>query len=240
MAPPRDRLTVGSRVVIAQDAELRGEISIGSGTVIHPRAVVYAQQGPISIGSNCIIEEMAAIVNRRPEPMQIGDDNLFEVGSRIEAAGVGSSNTFQVRCKVASTIRVGSYCNIGAGCSVVPTALWPRNIEDLFGDDDDDDDQEHGDGEPGGKATAAKDEDGEEARQASAASADEAKFESLPDRTVVFGHSASRRQWSGEGVKQQAALHAKHLEYLRDMIPKAHKLKIIQAVRAPSPSRGAQ
>ena len=48
----------------------------------------------------------------------------------------------------------------------------------------------------------------------------------LADRTVVYGQGA-RRLWSGEGVQQQLALHAKHLQYLRDVLPHAHKLKAV-------------
>ncbi|KAN0065170.1 hypothetical protein ACQY0O_001667 [Thecaphora frezii] len=239
MAPvgSNDRLTVGSRVIIAQDADLRGEISIGSGTVIHPRATVYALHGPISIGSDCIIEETATIVNRHTELMQVGNDNLFEVGCRIEAASIGSSNVFSVRCRVASTVRVGSFCTIGAGCNVVPAPLWPRNVDDLFSDDEQTTDL-------AAAAEAANTEGTDTPRTEGTDEFDTSRpkpadpvdvCEALPDRTVVFGKGASRRLWSGEGSKAQAAQHAKHLEYLREMIPNAHKLKIVQAVRTSSP-----
>lgn len=52
-----------------------------------------------------------------------------------------------------------------------------------------------------------------------------AGVEVLPDYTVVFGSENRRRVWSGEGIGQSRALHAKHLEYLRDVISK-HKLKM--------------
>lgn len=51
---------------------------------------------------------------------------------------------------------------------------------------------------------------------------------SITDRTVVFGEHATRRTWSGEGVAQQLALHAKHLQYLRDTLPHAHKLRLVR------------
>lgn len=38
--------------------------STSSGTVVHPKATIFAVAGPIVIGSNCIIEEGAVIVNR--------------------------------------------------------------------------------------------------------------------------------------------------------------------------------
>lgn len=202
----RDNLIVGTRVVIAADADLRGEISVGSGTVIHPKATILALSGPISIGSNCIIEETAVIVNRRSTPLKIGDNNLFEVGCRIEAAAVGSYNVFEVRSKVAHHVSMGSYSIVGAGCTVLPKPAGEGELEGLF------DEEDGKEGEEGGREV----------------------FEALPDRTVVYGSESKRRLWSGEGAQQQAALHAKHLEYLRDAIPRVHKLKIIQGVRAPA------
>jgi dynactin 6 len=68
--------------VVCQDVELKGDITIGSGigvengsadltftifwigTIVHPKATIFAIAGPIVIGVNCIIEEAAIIVNR--------------------------------------------------------------------------------------------------------------------------------------------------------------------------------
>ncbi|KAJ9477805.1 Dynactin subunit 6 [Pseudozyma hubeiensis] len=225
---PRDNLTVGTRVIIAQDADLRGEISVGSGTVIHPKATILALQGPISIGTNCIIEETAVIVNRRSTPIKIGDNNLFEVGCRIEAASVGSYNTFEVRSKVAQNVKIGSYSVIGAGCIVLPRPITDDQLAAIFDDDQPEEGQRAK--EEQGQA------EGESIRkptQPEAAAEEEEVWEELPDQTVVYGADNRRRLWSGEGAQQQAALHAKHLEYLRDAIPRVHKLKIIQGIRAP-------
>lgn len=49
---------------MCQDVELKGDITIGSGTVIHPKATIFAIAGPIVIGANCIVEESSVIVNR--------------------------------------------------------------------------------------------------------------------------------------------------------------------------------
>lgn len=221
----RDNLTVGTRVIIAQDADLRGEISVGSGTVIHPKATILALQGPISIGSNCIIEETAVIVNRRSTPIKIGDNNLFEVGCRIEAASVGSYNTFEVRSKVAQNVKIGSYSVIGAGCIVLPKPITDDQLAAIFDADG---------SEEGQRATEEQGQaEGESIRKSTQPEAEEEVWEELPDETVVYGADNRRRLWSGEGAQQQAALHAKHLEYLRDAIPRVHKLKIIQGIRAP-------
>jgi dynactin 6 len=79
---------------------------IHTGTVVHPKATIFAITGPIVIGANCIIEEAVIIINRYIEPillvlfhgtysfsprffctrkkevMRIGDENLFETGCR--------------------------------------------------------------------------------------------------------------------------------------------------------------
>lgn len=199
-------MVVGTRVIIANDADLRGEISIGTGTVIHPKATILALQGPISIGANCIIEELAVIVNRTGQPIKIGDSNLFQVGCRIEAFAIGSNNIFEARSKVASNVGIADFCTVGAGCSVYPQPISAQELADLFVDDD--------------------------AAQEPPLREEKPVREELPDRTVVYGSENRRRLWSGEGVKQEAALHAKHLDYLRDAIPSAHKLKIVQGVRA--------
>ena len=74
------------------------------------------------------------------EVMRIGDDNLFEIGCRayfilsllrppviiifiesgVECPSIGDFNTFCTRSRVHNTVRVTSYCVIGAGCLVVP------------------------------------------------------------------------------------------------------------------------
>ncbi|KAF7376329.1 Trimeric LpxA-like protein [Mycena sanguinolenta] len=129
MAPIRDKYTIHSKAVVCQDVELKGDITIGSGrSIVHPKATIFAIAGPIVIGSGCIIEEGAIIVNRRKEVMRIGDDNLFEIGCRVESPTVGDFNTISTRARVHHTVRIGSYCVIGAGCLVVPT-------EDEFLDD---------------------------------------------------------------------------------------------------------
>lgn len=65
MAPIRDKFTIHSKAIVCQDVELKGDITIGSGTIVHPKATIFAVAGPIVIGSGCIIEESAIIVNRR-------------------------------------------------------------------------------------------------------------------------------------------------------------------------------
>ncbi|KAK9898561.1 trimeric LpxA-like protein [Cystobasidium minutum MCA 4210] len=124
----KDRIIVGSKAIVCQDADLRGEISIGSGCVLHPRCTIFAYAGPIILGDYCIVEENAVIVNRSKEPMTIGSYNLFEVGCRIEAQSIGSYNTFEPKSRVSSSLSIGDYCTIGAAC--IATADQTASAED--------------------------------------------------------------------------------------------------------------
>jgi len=99
---------------------MRGDITVGSGTVVHPKAAIFALVGPIVIGMNCILEEGVILVNRRKEVMRIGDDNLFEIHCRVEAPSIGDFNTISTKSRLHHTVRLSDYCVIGAGCLVLP------------------------------------------------------------------------------------------------------------------------
>ncbi|KAF9652430.1 trimeric LpxA-like protein, partial [Thelephora ganbajun] len=116
----REKVTVHSKSITCADVELRGEVTIGQGTVVHPKVVIFGHTGPVVIGNNCIIEEGTVIINRRKEVMRIGDNNLFEIGCRVESPSIGDWNTIGVRARVHHTLRISSHCVIGAGCVVAP------------------------------------------------------------------------------------------------------------------------
>ncbi|KAG0150391.1 hypothetical protein CROQUDRAFT_72944 [Cronartium quercuum f. sp. fusiforme G11] len=189
-----NKFTFHPTAVVAQDVDLVGDLTFGPNCMIHPSCTIVGF-GPIVFGSGCIVEEQSVICNRLKTPMEIGTDNLFSVGCRVEASAIGSSNVFEAKCKVSSDVAIGSHCVIGAGCTLVsePTA---------------------------------------------------ATFESevieptvLPDWTVIFGERSERRTWSGEGAGQARALHAKHLVYLSETLPKFHRTRTSVVAQMPKASK---
>jgi dynactin-6 len=149
----------------------------------------------------------------------------------VESPTVGSHNIFGPRSRVAWTVSVGSHCNIGPGCTVLPnpfgTAFVGASRGAVSGGDE---------GKTDVLDSAQTDVD-TTTTDAVEGSSDVPppppptveRTESLPDYTVVFGSENRRRIWTGEGEMQAAALHTKHLEYLREAIPKYHKLKLFPA-----------
>uniref|UniRef100_A0A182N9C4 Dynactin subunit 6 n=1 Tax=Anopheles dirus TaxID=7168 RepID=A0A182N9C4_9DIPT len=122
------------RSMVCEDSNLRGDITISSGCVIHPCSTIIAESGPIVLGENCIVEEYATVRYRIPEnhpdygklteegtlkPLIIGPDNVFEVGCTVEALSIGERNVFECKSYVSADVTVGSGCLIGAGCRLV-------------------------------------------------------------------------------------------------------------------------
>lgn len=87
--PSSVRIAKGA--LVCDGAVLTGDITIGATTVIFPGAKIQCSEGagPITIGSGCVVEEGATIVNLNPNEMHIGDGNLFEVGCTVYAKKVG-------------------------------------------------------------------------------------------------------------------------------------------------------
>jgi len=101
-----------------------GQVTIGPRTVVHPKARIIAEAGPIFIGEGNLIEEQSEIINRAEEGeeaanvpvMIIGNNNVFEVGSRSESLKIGDSNILEAKCRVGRRTVLSTGCIVGAGC----------------------------------------------------------------------------------------------------------------------------
>ncbi|XP_058838826.1 dynactin subunit 6 [Topomyia yanbarensis] len=136
----KNDIRIMPRSMVCEDTNLRGEITISSGCVIHPSTTIIAESGPIVIGENCIIEEYASIIHRIPKghssygdvlegtvkPLVIGQDNIFEVGCTVEALKIGERNVFECKSYVSADVVVTNGCVIGAGCRLVGEQVLPE------------------------------------------------------------------------------------------------------------------
>uniref|UniRef100_A0A0B6Y2S9 Dynactin subunit 6 n=1 Tax=Arion vulgaris TaxID=1028688 RepID=A0A0B6Y2S9_9EUPU len=115
-------LKIAAGATVCEDSELMGDITIGARTVIHPKARILAETGPIIIGEYNIIEELVTITNTSSTDENsgkvqiIGNNNMFEVGAIIESVRVGDNNIFESKAKVGSKVEIANGCIIGAGC----------------------------------------------------------------------------------------------------------------------------
>ncbi|RXK40580.1 hypothetical protein M231_02035 [Tremella mesenterica] len=198
--PPRptrkDQITVHSTAIICADTDLRGEVTIGAGTVIHPKASIYGLGGGVVIGEDCIVEEGVVIVNRGPEIMRIGRENHFMVQCHIQAQEIGDFNIFQPRSRVSSGVIITNRCVLGIYPKPSQTLgqlylFSPSSMFYLVG-----------------SSTIT--------------------LESLPSPyTIVYGPESLIRKWDGTAQITEDNLRMKHLEYLRDILPKYNRLRVV-------------
>ncbi|XP_066996946.1 dynactin subunit 6 isoform X2 [Anabrus simplex] len=110
-------------------AEMRGDVTIGSNNVIHPQSIIIAEAGPIVIGSNNVIQERAVIINRQPQVLRIGHNNVFKVDSHSEALRFGNNNVLEPRCFVGSAVEVTDNNVVSAGCRLTcPEVVGPNAV----------------------------------------------------------------------------------------------------------------
>ncbi|KAF7990754.1 hypothetical protein HCN44_000559 [Aphidius gifuensis] len=132
----RSAIKIATGAVVCDESILRGDITIGPRTVVHPRATIIAEAGPIVIGEGNIIEEMASIINKMPDNATnsetihtqiIGNFNVFETDSICEAVKVGDNNVLEAKAKVGRGIELTNGCVIGPSCSLLEPEIVTEN-----------------------------------------------------------------------------------------------------------------
>ena len=113
-------IIISGGAFVSADAVLEGDIFIGPGTVINPLCEIRAVSGPICIGEDNIFEERVVVRSDHPEGMgtMIGNLNLFEVGSIVEACDIGTCNLIGIKAHLRSGSEVASGCVISAAAFV--------------------------------------------------------------------------------------------------------------------------
>ncbi|KAK6617194.1 hypothetical protein RUM44_005525 [Polyplax serrata] len=130
--PKRD-VNLGLNCIICEDTTIEGDVTIGNGTIVHPRACIIAEAGPIVIGEHNLIEDKAMIINSgesnsgSTSVMIIGNYNVFEVGSRCESLKIGDYNVLEAKSVVGRQVVLSNHCIVGAGCTVTHPKILDEN-----------------------------------------------------------------------------------------------------------------
>uniref|UniRef100_A0A3P9ME95 Dynactin subunit 6 n=1 Tax=Oryzias latipes TaxID=8090 RepID=A0A3P9ME95_ORYLA len=130
---------IAAGAVVCVESEIRGDVTIGARTVVHPKARIIAEAGPIIIGEGNLIEEQALIINSYPEnilpdadgaepkAMMIGTNNVFEVGCVSQALKIGDNNVIESKADLGRNVILTSGCIIGACCQINTCEVVPEN-----------------------------------------------------------------------------------------------------------------
>jgi len=135
-------IKIAPGAIVCNECELKGDITIGTKTVIHPKAKIIAESGPIIIGENNLIEEQCEILNIDPSPsnnqnesvMIIGNNNIFEVGSEVNCLKIGDNNIVEAKSYLGRQANLSNGCIIGAGCKINTEETMEENIVVYGGD----------------------------------------------------------------------------------------------------------
>ncbi|KAJ8321485.1 hypothetical protein KUTeg_000966 [Tegillarca granosa] len=117
-AESRSSVKITPGAVVCDECELVGDITIeyywftGARTVIHPKARIVAEDGPIIIGENNIIEELEDIKTRKAS--RYDNCTLFTRGVHSDG-------------KVGRNVELTSGCIVGAMCSVTSNEALTEN-----------------------------------------------------------------------------------------------------------------
>ena len=108
---------LNSGCLVCRTSVLQGDISIGTGTIIHPFARIEAKNGSIVIGDNNIIEENVEIINdgAGDSIMIIGNGNTFQVGCKISCRKMGNNNLVESGCLLGRDVVLSFGCIVTAG-----------------------------------------------------------------------------------------------------------------------------
>ncbi|KAL4908350.1 hypothetical protein BDW74DRAFT_100046 [Aspergillus multicolor] len=134
------KLSADSSAIIAEQTYFCGPyaISIGRGTVIHPRVRICATEGPIKIGEGCIISEKSIIGTYPPpatsseiasasqaEEKAIVISNNVVVGAQVNVHPGARIHSFAVvdnQVVVGRGVDIGGHAKVCARCELVPGA----------------------------------------------------------------------------------------------------------------------
>ncbi|KAL5290212.1 DCTN6 family protein [Megaselia abdita] len=114
-------LKIYPKALVCEESNIKGDVIVSAGCVIHPHCNINAENGSIIFGENCIVEEYATISNKNKSPgnyeiLYIGCNNVFEVGCTVEALKIGDKNVFEAKSIVSNEVEISNGCIIGAGC----------------------------------------------------------------------------------------------------------------------------
>lgn len=132
----KSNIKIAPGAIVCNECELKGDISIGAKTVIHPKARIVAESGPIIIGENNLIEEQCQIMNldtsttdtQTESVMIIGSNNIFEVGSEVNCLKIGDNNIIEAKSYLGRNSNLSNGCIIGAGCKITSEETMDENI----------------------------------------------------------------------------------------------------------------
>jgi carbonic anhydrase/acetyltransferase-like protein (isoleucine patch superfamily) len=121
--------TIHESVFVAPGAYLIGDVTIGEESTVWFNAVLRGDDGPITVGKRCSIQDNSTIHLYEGSPVVIGDDVTIGHNVILHGCKIGSCSIIGMGSTLLDNVEVGEECIIGAntllagGIKIPPRSL---------------------------------------------------------------------------------------------------------------------
>lgn len=123
---------IDATVRVAPNAVICGDVTLGANCSIGFGAVLTAESGPISIGSNCVVMDTAVIRGTRHHPVTIGDNVLIGPHAYLSGCTVADDAFLATGVSVFNGARIGARSTVRInGIVHIKTVLAPDSVVPL-------------------------------------------------------------------------------------------------------------
>jgi carbonic anhydrase/acetyltransferase-like protein (isoleucine patch superfamily) len=121
--------TIHQSVFVAPGAYLIGDVTIGEESTVWFNAVLRGDDGPITVGKRCSIQDNSTIHLYEGSPVVIGDDVTIGHNVILHGCKIGTCSIIGMGSTLLDNVEVGEECIIGAntllasGIKIPPRSL---------------------------------------------------------------------------------------------------------------------
>lgn len=110
---------------VADNATVRGSVTLGEGSSVFFGAVLRADRESITIGSGSNIQDNCVVHVEYGYPVTVGDNVTVGHGAILHGCTIGDNTLIGMGAIVLNGAKIGSNCLIGAGALVPQNAVIP-------------------------------------------------------------------------------------------------------------------
>lgn len=120
---------MNSTVFVAPGAKIIGEVNIGAESTIWFNAVLRGDEGPISIGKRCSIQDNSTIHLYEDAPVVVEDEVTVGHNVILHGCKVGRRSIIGMGSTILDHAEIGEECIIGANTLIPPgKKIPPRSL----------------------------------------------------------------------------------------------------------------
>ena len=127
---PKPPTNLSQTILISEGAQITGThpVCIGDHTVVSPRCKINSTLGPVTIGSNCILNERTQLTAPDENGLVVEDYVVVEMNAVVEARRLGEGTAVEVGVRVGKAAVVGKVSALSMGRDGMATLTLPAEL----------------------------------------------------------------------------------------------------------------